>query len=120
MDYNSMMNVLTESYSDDTVNKLINILNFKSVDDLIHKHFQAYKLADIYDIFLLMLRFKILHGGQCNFCTKSSNDGDEIDGPCSCGIFERNKIRLQQHLEMFEDLNASEKIKKFYLDRNAL
>ena len=43
-----------------------------------------------------------------------------IDGPCPCGIFERNKINLRQQLEFFEDIKASEIFKKFYLDRNVL
>ena len=114
MERDRIMDVLRQSYSDDTVKKLINILNFDSVDDLIRNHFQAYKLKDIYDTILAMLRFKILHGGRCGLCSETSS-GDVIDGACPCGIFERHKIRLQQHLEMFEDLAESEKFKKLYL-----
>ena len=116
MEHDSMMNVLTESYSDDTVTKLINIFNFKSVDDLVRGHYQAYKLSDMYDTFLAMLRFKILHRGRCGMCPDTCNGGDVIDGPCRCVIFNRNKFALQQALKSFEDSSASEHFKKFYLD----
>lgn len=97
LEHNSILEVSIQSFSVDTVKKLIDILKFKNL-----YHFEECKLEDLFSTFLAMYKFKIVNFSHC-FCN-GSELGDVSNGPYKCCVFERNKSKLQRYLYQYKEI----------------